>query len=184
MRKTLAVSVFVLATLSWSLAQNPGGTPPAAQQAPSASPQAPDASQQTPPSGGAAQNPSQPSTQPSAQPGSHSGSQSGAQPQTQGQMPNAPITEGCLAGSDAGYTLTDKAGTTFKLNFPATANVSVLSAHVGESVKVMGDVTDAGKAGQSSINVSKIGRGTGTCSAGTSAQPQTSNPAQPQAPKP
>jgi hypothetical protein len=180
MRKTLAVSVFVLATLSWSLAQNPGGTPPASQQPPSASPQAPDASQGTPPSAGAAQNPSQPGAQPSAQPGS----QSGAQPQPQMQMPNAPITEGCLAGSDAGYTLTDKAGTTYKLNFPATANVSVLAAHVGESVKVMGDVTDAGKAGQSSINVSKIGRGTGTCSAGTSAQPQTSNPAQPQAPKP
>src|SRR3954465_11529332 len=175
MRKTLAVSVFVLATLTWSLAQNPGGTPPAAQQPPSASPQAPDASQQTPPSAGAAQNPSQSG----AQPGSQSGSQSGAQPQQQGQMPNAPITEGCLAGSDAGYTLTDKAGTTYKLNFPATANVSVLAAHVGESGKVMGDVTDAGKAGQSSINVSKIGRGTGTCSAGTSAQPQTSNPPQP-----
>ena len=172
MRKTLAVSIFVLATLTWSLAQNPGATPSAGQQPPSASPQAPDATQQTPPSAGAAQNPSQPSTQP------------GAQPQPQSQMPNAPITEGCLAGSNAGYTLTDKAGTTYKLNFPATANVSVLSAHVGESVKVLGDVTDAGKEGQSSINVSKIGRGTGTCPAGSSAQPQTAKPVQPQTPKP
>src|SRR5947199_10103807 len=160
MRKILAVSLFVLATLTWSLAQNPGATPPSAQQPPST-----DANQQTPPSAGAAQNPSQPGAQP--------GSQSGAQPQPQSQMPNAPITEGCLAGSNAGYTLTDKAGTTYKLNFAATANVSVLSAHVGESVKVMGDVTDAGKAGQSSINVSKIGRGAGTCPAGSSAQPQT-----------
>jgi hypothetical protein len=168
MRKIFAVSVFILATLTWSLAQNPGATRPSGQQPPSASPQAPDASQQTPPSAGAAQAPSQP----------------GAQPQPQGQMPNAPITEGCLAGSDAGYTLTDKAGTTYKLNFPATANVSVLAAHVGESVKVMGDVTDAGKAGQSSINVAKIGRGTGTCSAGSSAQPQGSKPVQPQTPKP
>src|SRR3954466_11671089 len=101
MRKTLAVSVFVLASLTWSLAQNPGGTPPAAQQPPSASPQAPDASQQTPPSAGAAaQNPSQPGAPPNAQ------------PQPQSQMPNAPITEGCLAGSDAGYTPPDKAGTT------------------------------------------------------------------------
>ena len=168
MRKTLAVSLFVLATLTWSLAQNPAATPSAGQQPPSASPQAPDASQQTPPSGGAAQNPSQP----------------GAQPPTQSQMPNAPITEGCLGGSETNYTLTDNAGTTYKLNFPATANVSVLSAHVGESVKVMGDVTDAGKAGQSSINVAKIGRGAGTCPAGSSAQPQTSKPAQPQTPKP
>src|SRR3954454_10378955 len=165
MKNALAVSLFVLATLTWSLAQNPGATPSGGQQPPSAGSQAPDASQsQTAPSGSPAQNPSQP----------------GAQPQAQGQLPNAPITEGCLGGSDAAYTLTDKAGTTYKLNFPATANVSVLSSHVGESVKVMGDVTDAGKAGQSSINVTKIGRGTGTCSAGTSgtsAQPQTSQPA-------
>ena len=126
MRKTLAVSIFVLATLTWSLAQNPGATPPSAgQQPPSASPQAPDATQQMPPSGGAAQNPSQPGAQPSAQ------------PQPQSQMPNAPITEGCLGGSETNYTLTDNAGTTYKLNFPATANVSVLSAHVGESVKVL-----------------------------------------------
>src|SRR3954471_16448107 len=174
MRRTLAVSVFVLATLTWSLAQNTGAAPSAGQQPPSAGSQAPDAGQtQSSPSapaapGSSAQTPSQP----------------GAQGQAQGQLPNAPITEGCLGGSDTAYTLTDKAGTTYKLNFPADANVSVLSSHVGESVKVMGDVQDAGKAGQSSINVSKIGRGTGTCSAGTSAQPQTSKPAQPQAPKP
>jgi hypothetical protein len=167
MRKTLAVFVFILATLTWSLAQNTGAAPSAGQQPPSASPQAPDAGQtQSSPSApaGAAQTPSQP----------------GAQSQAQGQMPNAPIAEGCLGGSDAAYTLTDKAGTTYKLNFPATANVSVLSTHVGESVKVMGDVHDAGKAGQSSINVSKIGRGQGTCPAGASAKPQTANPVQPQ----
>jgi hypothetical protein len=165
MRKTLAVSLFVLATLTWSLAQNPGATPPAAQQPPSASPQAPDASQTAPsaPSGGAAQNPSQP----------------GAQPSSQAPLPNAPITEGCLGGSDAAYTLTDKAGTTYKLNFPATANVSVLASHVGESVKVMGDVQDAGKAGQSTINVSKIGRGASTCPGGSSAKPQAPSPQTP-----
>ena len=167
MRKIFAVSVFILATLTWSLAQNPGATPPSGQQPPSARPKAPDASQQTPPSGGA--NPSQPGS---------------AQPQSQGPSANATITEGCLGGSGTDYTLTDKAGTIYKLNFPATANVSVLAAHVGESVKVMGDVTDAGKAGQSSINVAKIGRGTGTCSAGSSAQPQSSKPVQPQTPKP
>jgi hypothetical protein len=170
MRKMLAVSVFVLATFTWSLAQNPGATPyPSGQQQPSTSPQAPDASQTqtapSAPSGGAAQNPSQP----------------GAQPPSQNQLPNAPITEGCLGGTDPSYTLTDKAGTTYKLNFPATANVSVLASHVGESVKVMGDVQDAGKAGQSSINVGKIGRGTGACPAGSSAKPQTPNP---QTPKP
>jgi hypothetical protein len=161
MRQLLAVSLFVLTTLTWSLAQNTGAAPSAGEQPPSASPQAPDAGQTqtapSTPSGGAAQTPSQP----------------GAQPQAQAPMANAPITEGCLGGSDAAYTLTDKAGTTYKLNFPATANVSVLAAHVGESVKVQGDVQDAGKAGQSSINVSKIGRGQGTCSGGASAKPQT-----------
>ena len=155
MRKILAVSLFVLATLTWSLAQNPGATPPSAQQPPSAG-----ATQQTPPSAGA--NPSQPGA---------------AQPQ-QNASANATITEGCLGGSGTDYTLTDKAGTTYKLNFPATANVSTLSSHVGESVRVLGDVTNAGKAGQSSINATKIGRGTGTCPAASSA------PAQPQTPKP
>ena len=169
MRRTLAVSLFILATLTWSLAQNPGATPSGGQQPPSASPQAPDASQQTPPSGGAGQNPSQPGA---------------AQPQSQGPSANATITEGCLGGSGTDYTLTDKAGTTYKLNFPATANVSTLSSHVGEPVRVLGDITDAGKAGQSSINATKIGRGTGTCPAGSSAQPQTAKPAQPQTPKP
>ena len=174
MRKTLAVSVFILATLTWSLAQNPTATPSGSQQPPSASPQAPSATQQTPPSGGAGETPSQPGS---------------AQPQPQTQLPNAPITEGCLGGGGANYTLTDKAGTTYKLNFPPAANVSTLSSHVGESVRVMGDI--AGKAGQSSINVMKIGRGTGTCTPAPSAAPQTAQPqtaqpqtAQPQTPKP
>ena len=177
MRKTLAVSLFVLATLTWSLAQNTGAAPSGTQQAPSASPQAPATSQTqtapSAPSGAAAQSPSQP----------------GAQPPSQAPLANAPIMEGCLGGSDPAYTLTDKAGTTYKLNFPNTANVSVLASHVGESVKVMGDVNDAGKAGQSSINVSKIGRGAGTCPAGSSAKPQTPNSQTPssqapQTPKP
>jgi hypothetical protein len=164
MRKTLAVSVFVLATLTWSLAQNPGATPyPGGQQQPSTSPQAPDATQQNPPSAGAGQNPSQPGSQPGA-----------AQPQ--GPAASATITEGCLGGSGTDYTLTDKAGTTYKLNFPATANVAALSAHVGEPVRVLGDVMDAGKAGQSSINATKIGRGTGTCPPASSAKPQTPKP--------
>jgi hypothetical protein len=159
MRKTLTVCIFVLATLTWSLAQNTGVTPSGGQQPPSG--QAPDASQQTPPSGGA--NPSQPGS---------------AQPQSQGPSANATVTEGCLGGSGASYTLVDKAGTSYKLNFPSTANVSTLSSHVGESVQVMGDVMDAGKAGQSSINVMKIGRGTGTCP-GSSAHPEAPKPETP-----
>jgi len=146
MKKVLAVSLFVIATFTWTFAQNPSSPTPSAQQPPAASSQAP--------SGSAGQD------------------SSGAQTQSQNQVANAPITEGCLGGTDGNYTLTDKAGTSYKLNFPASANVSVLSSHVGESVAVMGDIKDAGKAGQTSINVSKIGRGTSTCPASSSAQPQ------------
>jgi hypothetical protein len=76
-------------------------------------------------------------------------------------MPNAPITEGCLGGTNPNFTITDSAGTTYKLAVPPGADVSSLSAHVGESVQVMGEVKQA--AGKSSIDVSRIGRGTGKC---------------------
>jgi len=161
MRRTLAVCIFVAATLTWSLAQNPSATPPSGQQPPSG--QTPDASQsQTAPSGAAGQDQSQPSAQPPSA--------------------NATITEGCLGGSGTNYTLTDKAGTSYKLNFPSSANVATLSSHVGESVRVMGDINkDSAKAGQSSIDVAKIGRGTGTCpsGAGSSAPAQTPQPPKP-----
>jgi hypothetical protein len=62
-----------------------------------------------------------------------------------------------LGGTDPNYTITDKAGTTYKLNIPSTADTSKLSSHVGESVQVMGDVKS------SSINVQGIGKGTGKC---------------------
>jgi hypothetical protein len=161
MRKTLAVSLFVLATFTWTFAQSSGSSTPGSQP-PSASSQTPDASQSQSPSGSAGQ------------------SSPGAQSQSPSQA-NAPITEGCLGGSNGSYTLTDNAGKTYKLSFPANANVSVLSSHVGESVAVMGDTQGSGNSGQT-INVSKIGRGTTTCPgsssgssspSGSSAQPQT-----------
>ena len=88
--------------------------------------------------------------------------QSGGQPGSQGQAANAPVTEGCLGGSNPNFTLTDKAGTTYKLNIPPTADTSKLGQHVGESVAVAGSV-NAGKGGNASIDVQGIGRGTGTC---------------------
>jgi hypothetical protein len=80
----------------------------------------------------------------------------------QGPAVNAPVTEGCLGGSDPNFTLTDKAGTTYKLNIPPTADTSKLGQHVGEAVAVAGNVTTA-KAGDPSIDVQGIGRGSGTC---------------------
>jgi len=186
------MTVFMLATLVWTMAQQPGasgGTSPSSQT-PSASQSQPSQSQPSqsqpsaPDSAGSAQ--SQGSAQspqnqaPAQSPGSAQGqgstrsqdpAQSGAG--TQGPPANAPITEGCLGGSNPNFTITDKAGTTYKLNIPAGADTSVLTPHVGESVQVAGQVTNGGGAGKaSSIDVSKIGRGTMNCQASNSKQPK------------
>jgi hypothetical protein len=145
MKNILVITLFMLASVAWAAAQQPGSAPdPSSGQATSPSSQAPSASQ------------SQPSN-----PGS-------GQSQAQGQAPNAPITEGCLGGKDPHYTITDKAGTTYKLNIPPTANTSKLASHVGEPVQVLGDVKDPGKSGNGSINVQGIGKGTGNCPMGGS----------------
>ena len=87
----------------------------------------------------------------------------GAQAEPQDQAPNAPVTEGCLGGSNPDFTITDTAGKTYKLNIPPNADASVLTPHVGESVQVLGQVNDAGASAQPSIDVSAVGRGTGKC---------------------
>ncbi len=153
MKKMLAITVFTLATLAWAAAQQPGrSTQPNSGQTTSPSSQAPDA---TP------TQPSTPGTGAQAEPPSSQGQQPGAQ----GQMSNAPVTEGCLGGTPPNYTITDKTGTAYKLNMPPNADTSKLPSHVGESVQVRGDVKDSGKSGESAISVQAIGRGTGTCPA-------------------
>lgn len=143
MKRTLVVTLFILATLAWAAAQQPGSTPESGSQQPaSPSSQVPGASQ------------SQPSTPGSAD-----------QARSQGQASNAPVTEGCLGGSAPNYTVTDKAGSTYKLNIPPNADTSKLASHVGESVQVAGNVDDTGKAGNASIDVQGIGPGTGKCPA-------------------
>ena len=77
--------------------------------------------------------------------------------------PSAPVTEGCLGGSNPNYTITDAAGVTYKLNIPPNADTSRLATHVGESVDVAGNVNGSG--GNRSIDVQGIGRGTGSCPA-------------------
>ena len=93
---------------------------------------------------------------------------SGTQPGPQGPSANVPVTEGCLGGSAPNFKITDKAGITYKLNIPPNADTSKLAQHVGESVPVAGNVKDAGKAGNASIDVQNIGRGTGQCPASAS----------------
>lgn len=115
MKKMLAITLLILATLAWAAAQQPS-TPPDRSAAPA---------------------------------------------RAQDPAANAPVTEGCLGGSNPNFTLTDKAGTTYKLNISPTADTSKLGQHVGESVAVAGNVNSA--AGNNSIDVQGIGRGTGTC---------------------
>jgi len=153
MKKMFLMTVFMLATLAWAAAQQPGITSAGSSgQATTPGSQAPGATQ------------SQPST-----PG-ESG-HSGMQPGSQGQMAAPPVTEGCLGGSNPNYTVTSSAGTTYKLNIPPNANASQLASHIGESVNVAGNVNDSGS--NPSIDVRGIGRGTGTCPAGSAkgAQP-------------
>jgi hypothetical protein len=158
MKKILLIALFLLATLIWAAAQQAGSTPGSSSgQASSPSSQAPGASQ------------SQPSTPGSVDQGT---GQTGMQRGSQSQAASAPVTEGCLGGSDPNYTLTDKAGTTYKLNIPPNADTSKLAQHVGESVNVAGNV-NSGKAGNSSIDVQGIGKGMGKCpgSSSSGAQP-------------
>jgi len=152
MKKLLTITVFMLATLAWAAAQQPGAGqagPPGAM---------PGASQ--------SQRPMPPSPDQNASPG-------GTQPGSQDQAGAAPITEGCLGGSAPNFTITDTAGTTYKLNVPPNADTSRLTPHVGESVQVQGNVRDAGK-GTGSIDVQRIGRGTGNCPSGGSTAVPTS----------
>ena len=145
MKKMLMITLFTLATLAWASAQQPGSMPQQGSgAATSPGSQMPGAAQQAP---GAAQ----------------------PQPSAPGNQPiNAPVTEGCLGGSDPNYTITDKAGTTYKLNIPPNANTSVLAKHVGEPVQVAGNV-NGGTAANGSIDVQGIGKGTINCSgSGTS----------------
>ena len=150
MKKMLVVTIFMTAMLAWAVAQQPGDPTGQSGQSSSPSSQAPSGSQSQPPTAGSTD-----------------------QPGSKGQTPTGSVTEGCLGGNDPNYTITDKAGTTYKLNIPPNADASKLASHVGEPVQVMGDVKDAGKTGNASIDVQGIGKGTGTCPASGSkgAQP-------------
>jgi cytoskeletal protein RodZ len=75
---------------------------------------------------------------------------------SQGQESQAPVTQGCLGGSASNYTITDNTGTVYQLK---------LAPHFGEPVQVQGNVKEAGKPGKASIDVQRIGRGTGSCPA-------------------
>jgi hypothetical protein len=142
MKRRLLIILFMLATLAWAAAQQAGSPMgPSGGQATVPGSQAPGASQ--------------------SQPG---------MPGPEDQAANAPITEGCLGGSAPNFTITDKAGTTYKMNIPAGANTAVLSQHVGESVQVQGNVNSGNTP---SIDARRIGKGNGTCPGSASSGAQT-----------
>lgn len=163
MRRILVLSLFMLATLAWAAAQQPGAMPQGSggqaaspgAQAPSA--QTPDATQPQAPAPGSA---------------GQQAPQAGSEPGAPSQMANAPIIEGCLGGSHPNYTITDTAGKTYKLNIPAGADASPLASHIGESVAVMGMVNQASSSNNASIDVNKIGKGTTKCPGGGSGNAQ------------
>ncbi|HUO60018.1 MAG TPA: hypothetical protein VMU24_05070 [Candidatus Acidoferrales bacterium] len=154
MKRVLAITTaFVLGTLVFAMAQQPGGAPYGGSSGQSTSPGSQMPGQQQPSTPGAA-------GQNAPEPGGQTGMPS--------QAANAPVTEGCLGGSSPNFTITDSSGKTYKLNIPPNADASVLNPHVGESVQVQGDVKQAGNA--NTIDVSRVGRGTSKCP-GSSAQP-------------
>lgn len=144
MKKSVFLAGLMLSALVWAGAQQPNNMPaqsgtqatsPNTSQSPSAVPDAPE----------------------------QSAPQATPQAAASGQEMSAPITEGCLGGSNPNFTLTDSTGKAYKLTLPPNADGSKLTPHVGESIQVMGDVKQGG--GSSSIEVSKVGRGSGTCAA-------------------
>lgn len=166
MRKTLFLLFIVLLSVAWAAAQHDATMPGQSGQSGASNPggrsmgTSPDANR------GQATAPGAPAGQATA-PGSASA--------TDGK-----IVEGCLGGAAPDFTVTDNAGTVYKLDIPKDADTSQLAAHVGQSVKVKGAVTGAkasasaspGGASASSaqtIQVEQMGRGTGTCPAGSAA---------------
>src|SRR5690242_42267 len=106
MKKVLATTLFMLVMFAVAAAQQPGSG-----QSPSS------------PMPGANQRPMPGAADQSPAPGD---AQQGAQ---QGPAANVPVTEGCLGGSDPNYTITNTAGTTYKLNIPPSADTSKLAPH-------------------------------------------------------
>ena len=169
MRKILLLTLILLVSAAWVVAQQGSNS-----QAPSASSPSQGASSQT--SSGQAAHDS--STSPQASSG-----QAAQPPSGENSI------EGCLGGSAGNYTIIDKAGTSYKLELPQNANTSVLDQHIGQEVRVTGTVANAaGSAGgaskstessagsaagtsasQASIKVARLQKVGDTCSTNTNA---------------
>ena len=142
MKKILLLSIILLVSASWVVAQSSTGQPPSPNY-----PNGPSSHQM----GGQNSQGSQDS------PGM--GRQSSPNDNTSG---NHTQIEGCLAGSSGAYTLTDASGNTWQLQ----GDDAQLSKHVGESVRIAGSANssggNAGMAGQN-FSVSRVRKISNTC---------------------
>lgn len=79
--------------------------------------------------------------------------------------------EGCLGGSAGKFTIIDKAGVTYHLMIPASADTSKLNQHIGQEVAVTGTVTNNNAAGAAA-------GGAGSASSPSASEPSSmgSNP--------
>lgn len=106
-----------------------------------------------------------------AQQGSNSQNPAGSAAQAPNAQPASGenIVEGCLGGSAGHYTVTDKTGTSYKLDLPPNADTSVLDQHLGQEIRVMGTMAN----GPSSAAASP-GSGASTASPGGASMAQAS----------
>ncbi len=142
MKKTLLLTMILLVSATWVVAQNSTTpTAPSGNNAPS--------------------NPNGTSGQMGSQDSQGMGSQSS---QGTGSMGTETQIEGCLSGSSGAYTLTDAGGQTWQLQ----GGNAQLSKNVGKSVRISGTAgssgaSNAGAAGQT-FSVSKVSKVSNTCS--------------------
>lgn len=142
MKKTLLLTVILLLSVTWVVAQNSTTpVPPSGNNAPS--------------------DPAGPSDQMGGQ-----GSQGTYSQTSPNDNPSGTETqiEGCLSGSSGSYMLTDASGQTWQLQ----GGNAQLSKNVGKSVRISGTAgssgtSNAGAAGQT-FSVSKVSKVSNTCS--------------------
>lgn len=151
MKKLFVVGAFTLSAMAWAGAQQAGSVPETSRSS-----QVPGATQPQTATPGADQNGAAGATGAGATGATGAGA-TGAPSASATQAGNAPVTQGCLGGTNPNFTLTSDTGKSYKLVLPPNADGSRLTPHVGESVMVMGDTS------ADSINVTKIGKGNGTC---------------------
>ena len=143
MKKTLLLSVILLLSVTWVVAQT--------------------STQPTSPSGNnAPSNPSGASDQMGGQNSQEMGQ--GSQGQSSQNMGEETQVQGCLSGASGSYSITDSSGATWQLQ----GESSQLSKHVGQEVRLSGTASgsgasSAGTSGQT-FNVTKIHKVANTCS--------------------